>query len=57
MGFTPLTEGVMQLRGQCGERQINDPHYILCSSNGGILQTHGTIILSNDDLAIHVAKE
>lgn len=45
MGFTPLTEGVMQLRGQCGERQIKDPHYILCSSNGGILQTHGTIIL------------
>jgi acetyl-CoA acetyltransferase len=45
MGFTPLTEGVMQLRGQCGERQLKDPHYILCSSNGGILQTHGTIIL------------
>ncbi|MEK7354700.1 MAG: thiolase family protein [Chloroflexota bacterium] len=57
MGFTPVTEGVMQLRGQCGERQINDPHHILCSSNGGILQTHGTLILSNDDLAIHVAKE
>jgi acetyl-CoA acetyltransferase len=45
MGFTPLTEGVMQMRGQCGERQIKDPQYILCSSNGGILQTHGTIIL------------
>ncbi|MEE8418946.1 MAG: thiolase family protein [Dehalococcoidales bacterium] len=45
MGFTPLTEGVMQMRGQCGERQIKDPNYILCSSNGGILQTHGTIIL------------
>lgn len=45
MGFTPLTEGVMQLRGQCGERQLKDPHYILSSSNGGILQTHGTIIL------------
>lgn len=45
MGFTPLTEGVMQMRGQCGERQIKDPQYILSSSNGGILQTHGTIIL------------
>jgi acetyl-CoA acetyltransferase len=45
MGFTPLTEGVMQMRGQCGERQLKDPQYILCSSNGGILQTHGTIIL------------
>jgi len=44
MGFTPLTEGVMQLRGQCGDRQIKANH-ILCSGNGGILQTHGTVIL------------
>ncbi len=45
MGFTPLTEGVMQLRGQCGERQLKDPKFILCSGNGGTLQTHSTIIL------------
>jgi acetyl-CoA acetyltransferase len=45
MGFTPLTEAVMQLRGQCGERQIKDPRYILASGNGGILQTHSTVIL------------
>jgi acetyl-CoA acetyltransferase len=45
MGFTPLTEGVMQLRGQCGERQLKNPHLILVSGNGGILQTHGTVIL------------
>lgn len=56
MGFTPLTEGVMQLRGQCGERQISDPHHILCSSNGGILQTHATTILSNDDSAMHISN-
>ncbi len=45
MGFTPLTEGVMQLRGQCGERQLKNPHFILCSGNGGTLQTHSTTIL------------
>ena len=45
MGFTPLTEAVVQLRGQGGPRQIKDPHYILSSGNGGILQTHSTVIL------------
>ncbi len=45
MAFTTITEAVMQLRGQCGERQLKDPHYILASGNGGTLQSHGTTIL------------
>src|SRR4030042_1705518 len=51
MGLTPLTEGVMQLMGRCGERQLGvvagtkKPGIILCSDNGGILQTHSTAIL------------
>ena len=51
MGMTPLTEGVMQLMGRCGERQLGEktgtkkPEIILCSDNGGVLQTHSTIIL------------
>ncbi|WP_022669661.1 thiolase family protein [Hippea alviniae] len=51
MGLTPITEGVMQLMGRCGERQLGKvestkkPEIILCSDNGGVLQTHATIIL------------
>jgi acetyl-CoA acetyltransferase len=51
MGLTPLSEGVMQLMGRCGKRQIGpetgtrSPEIILCSDNGGILQTHACYIL------------
>ena len=51
MGLTQLTEGAMQLMGRCGERQLGaqtrtkTPKIILCSDNGGVLQTHGTTIL------------
>jgi len=51
MGLTPLTEGVMQLMGRCGDRQLGpktntrEPEIILCSDNGAILQTHSCVIL------------
>jgi len=51
MGLTPLTEAVMQLMGRCGDRQLGpatgtkEPEIILCSDNGGILQTHACYIL------------
>jgi len=51
MGFTPLTEAVVQLQGRAGERQLGsvtktkEPEVILVSGNGGILQTHSTVIL------------
>lgn len=51
MGLTPLTEGVMQLMGRCGERQLGPktgnrtPEIILCSDNGGLLQTHACYVL------------
>lgn len=50
-GFTPLTEAVLQLRGEAGERQLGsvnktkEPEIILVSNNGGALQTHSTLIL------------
>jgi len=51
MGLTPLTEGVMQLMGRCEKRQLGPgtgnktPEIILCSDNGGILQSHACYVL------------
>ena len=51
MGLTPLSEAVMQLQGRCGERQLGvvpgsrTPELILCSDNGGVLQSHLTMVL------------
>jgi acetyl-CoA acetyltransferase len=51
MGLTPLSEAAMQLMGRCGDRQLGpltntkSPETILCSDNGGILQTHSCIVL------------
>ncbi|MFC1825079.1 thiolase family protein [Thermodesulfobacteriota bacterium] len=51
MGLTPITEGVMQLMGRGGERQLGprtktkEPEIILCCDNGGVFQSHATLIL------------
>jgi len=50
-GFTPLTEAVVQLRGEAGARQLGaatrtrEPEIIMVSNNGGVLQMHSTLIL------------
>jgi acetyl-CoA acetyltransferase len=50
-GFTSVTEAVVQLRGEAGERQLGpatktkSPEIILASANGGTMQTHSTLIL------------
>lgn len=50
MGLTPVSEAVMQLMGRCGQRQLGvlsgtkTPHFILCTDNGGVLQSNCTII-------------
>jgi len=44
-GMTPLTEGVMQARGQAGERQSKKHDRVLVSGNGGTLDFHGTLVL------------
>jgi acetyl-CoA acetyltransferase len=46
-GMTPISEAVIQLRGQGGARQVPDAELALVSGNGGILSTHSTLILTN----------
>ncbi|HET9897253.1 MAG TPA: hypothetical protein VFQ44_20160 [Streptosporangiaceae bacterium] len=45
-GFTPLSEAIIQARGQGGLRQSPASDLILVSGNGGILAHHGSLVLS-----------
>ncbi|MGH7858650.1 MAG: thiolase C-terminal domain-containing protein, partial [Candidatus Binatia bacterium] len=45
-GMTPVSEGVIQARGQGGERQVEKRDVVLVTGNGGILSTHSTLVLS-----------
>jgi acetyl-CoA acetyltransferase len=45
-GMTPLSEAVIQARGQAGERQVRAHDVVLVSGNGGTLDHHATLILS-----------
>jgi acetyl-CoA acetyltransferase len=45
-GMTPLSEAVIQARGDGGERQAPSNDVILVSGNGGILDHHSTLIVS-----------
>lgn len=45
-GMTPLSEAVIQARGQGGERQVDKHDVVMVSGNGGVLDFHSTLILS-----------
>jgi len=51
MGLTHLSEGVLQIMGRCGDRQLGPktdtktPEIMLVSDNGGTLQTHTAVVL------------
>jgi acetyl-CoA acetyltransferase len=45
-GMTPMSEAVIQARGQGGDRQCQPNEVILVSGNGGILDYHSTVVLS-----------
>jgi acetyl-CoA acetyltransferase len=46
-GMTPVSEAVIQLRGEGSKRQVDGAKTALVSGNGGILSTHSSLILSN----------
>jgi acetyl-CoA acetyltransferase len=45
-GMTPLSEAVIQARGQGGRRQVPRHDLIMVSGNGGVLDFHSTLIVS-----------
>jgi len=50
-GMTPVVEAVIQLRGDGGDRQVDGAEVALVSGNGGILATHGCLILGSEHTA------
>jgi acetyl-CoA acetyltransferase len=46
-GMTPLSEAVIQARGQGGERQAATHDVVLVSGNGGVLDHHATLVLGS----------
>ena len=44
-GMTPVSEAVIQVRGDGGRRQVPKHDIGLLSGNGGILSTHSTLVL------------
>jgi acetyl-CoA acetyltransferase len=45
-GMTPLSEAIIQARGQAGERQVRDHELVLVSGNGGCFDHHSTLVLA-----------
>jgi acetyl-CoA acetyltransferase len=45
-GMTPVSEAVIQIRGDGGRRQVARHDVALVSGNGGVLSTHATLVLA-----------
>jgi acetyl-CoA acetyltransferase len=44
-GMTPLSEAILQIRRQAGQRQVDRTDVVMVSGNGGVLEHHATLIL------------
>jgi acetyl-CoA acetyltransferase len=50
-GMTPLTEAVIQLRGDGGDRQVAGARTALVHNHGGVLEHHACAVLTTDRIA------
>ncbi|WP_298214510.1 thiolase family protein [Acidocella sp.] len=47
-GMTPIAEAMLQLRGESGDNQLQNPGLMLVTGNGGRLEYHAALLMSRE---------